>query len=131
MAAAPGDSAAETVDRFHGLVMNGGLHHALEVIEDVADGPDLLNALRVLGLTNLLSLVDRAASMQEAEANAAYEGLVPTDAVLEENLRGCDQASPGAVLQRLEKGQLMASSPCDHLDRVLDRRSPIEVVGRP
>ena len=81
-----GDKALSSLLLFHGLAMNGGVHHALEVME-----PAELEAARAgfnyFGLSDVaayLEKTDRAplaewTDSSEVEANAAYSRMVPND----------------------------------------------------
>ena len=85
-----GTDEAEAVLAFHGLVMNGGVAHAIEVSEALGqDVAVIVAACAALRLDDLGELVRRVASDDEAdeEATDRWSELVPTDAALEGRIR--------------------------------------------
>ena len=84
-----GDEALTALLRFHGLAMNGGVHHALEVLDD-ADLEAAIRGYEYFGMAKVaafLSLTDTpplAEWTDESEvlANRYYMQMVPDDECL-------------------------------------------------
>lgn len=88
----PGDNAAELMMALHGLVMNGGLHRALELTES---RPALISALQLLALEDLVRIVSVVEEMDEDEADDVYDAVIPSDAAWEAALDAAAERSPG------------------------------------
>ena len=80
------EGAEEVVWRLHGLVMNGGIDHALGVgLDPEVPLPDILGAFRLLGLQDLAALVEEVAADEDADERAtdAWSDIVPSDGDLQ------------------------------------------------
>jgi hypothetical protein len=104
----PGDTALGAVLLAHGMVMNGGVLHAVEGLE-----PDDLEAAiggyRRLGAESTAQLLESVraqiddgalddaarAEALEIESNRSYAEVIPDDATLEELVRGDVDRNPG------------------------------------
>jgi len=78
-----GDAALAALLAMHGIIMNGGIAHALEVL-DVAEFADGIAALRYFGLDEAASVVETAtrADIGLELLNSKYSALIPNDAAL-------------------------------------------------
>lgn len=92
----PGDVAAYAVLEFHGMVMNGGVLHAVEGRgeEYVSSAEDAYRWLGLAGVADLIgevrrTLADRRSTTPatidelEVESDTRYDSLVPEDSDLE------------------------------------------------
>jgi chloramphenicol 3-O-phosphotransferase len=85
-----GDRALAALLTLHGLVMNGGLHHALEVLspEQVDIAAEGLIYFHLDAVARLIGKVRSESSLRErndtseAEANGLYAALIPDDNVI-------------------------------------------------
>src|SRR5688500_7625383 len=97
-AAREGDRALAALLLAHGMVMNGGVGHALEVLS-----PDELAAAaggyRFFGLEGVAALLEWAAGAAEDEvdrADSTYGEIVPNDQTLVERFEAFYRISPEA-----------------------------------
>ncbi len=99
---ARGDAALAMLLRAHGLVMNGGVLHAAEVMEE-QDFRGAIAGYLFFGLTSVANLLARARAlprgpadlgMQEALLDSEYHDLVPDDSFLFAILEGHLNAHP-------------------------------------
>lgn len=92
---APATDAEETVVSFHGLVMNGGVSHAVGVSE-AAGTPvaEVLTALRSCGLDDLAHLVEAVRENEDADDDLTdrWSDLIPTDEQLERRIEATGEA---------------------------------------
>lgn len=90
-----GDRALAGLLSVHGLVMNGGVHHALEVLS-----PQEIRAARggfqFFSLAPVGQLLDEAETLDEDVANQRYWALVPDDEAIERRFRAKFHQSPDA-----------------------------------
>ena len=86
----PGDRALASLLTFHGLVMNGGVHHALECLEP-ADLLAAADGYSFFGLNDVAVFLRRAhedpvlstwTDETELAANRQYDEMVPDDSHL-------------------------------------------------
>jgi hypothetical protein len=73
-----GDRALAALLLTHGLVMNGGVHHALEVLshEEIRAA---ISGFRFFSLAPVGQLLDAAHTLDEEAANRQYWAIVPDD----------------------------------------------------
>lgn len=82
--------AEELVWAYHGLVMNGGVAHAIEVgTEPEVALNEVLDAFRAFGLDDLAALLHQVAQDDGAddEATNRWSDIIPLDATLEARMR--------------------------------------------
>lgn len=89
----PGDTALASLMRFHGLAMNGGIAHALEVLSP-AECDAAIAGFRYFDLTEVASVLAAArfachdeSKLEKLEQH--YGTLVPADAVLAAAFEKC------------------------------------------
>lgn len=92
-----GDAALASLLLVHGMVMNGGIDHALETLskEEYAAGID---GFRYFGLPKVASILQRARGAMETDferLNAEYGSLVPSDSTLVHAFQAKLIVSPG------------------------------------
>jgi len=96
-----GDVALASALRLHGMVMNGGLDHACEVLD-----PDTVAAavsgFRYLGADDVAELVESVEALLASEAdeeieqaNRRYDELIPTDSRLSDLAMSRMREAPG------------------------------------
>lgn len=94
----PGDTALSAVLRLHGMIMNGGLDHALDVLtpEDFASAA---GGFRYLQLSGVAELVEQAQAAPGGdlleELDARYSALVPRDQVIGDQFEALLRQRPG------------------------------------
>ncbi len=90
-----GDRALAAVLLAHGLVMNGGVHHALEMLS-----PDEVQAaaagFRMFSLGAVAELLETAMGLDEKTADRRYWDVVPDDGVINERFSAIFRSSPDA-----------------------------------
>lgn len=82
-AARSGDRALAALLVAHGLVMNGGVAHAVEVLS-TDDFRAAVEGFRFFGFHELTNLLQQAASgaVDETNADERYAAVIPTDSTL-------------------------------------------------
>ena len=83
------ERAEEVVWAFHGLVMNGGIEHALGVgLDPDVPLPEMLAAFRLLRLDDLATLVEEVAADGDADERATdvWSDILPSDVELERRI---------------------------------------------
>lgn len=98
-----GDEALANLLLFHGLVCNGGVHHALECCDETKT-QSAVRGFEYFGLTEVASLLNRRrrgllakwTGRAERKANARYNRLLPHDDVIEMRFKERLRASPEA-----------------------------------
>lgn len=90
-----GDRALAALLLAHGLVMNGGVHHALELLS-----PDEIRAaisgFEFFFLAPVGRLLEVAQSLEEEAANRQYRAIIPNDDAIDRRLRVVFGSSPHA-----------------------------------
>src|SRR5262249_40895856 len=90
-----GDRALADLLRAHGLVMNGGVVHAVECLTD-SELSDAESGYRFYGLDEAAALLSHARTILEADGNLGfrerqldqqYADLIPTDSTLVERFQ--------------------------------------------
>ena len=78
-----GDAALAALLALHGMIMNGGIDHALEVL-DVAEFADGIAAFRYFGLDEAACVLEAAtqADIGLELLNSKYGALIPDDGAL-------------------------------------------------
>src|SRR5947207_2524200 len=101
-ASRPGDVALHALLKAHGMVMNGGVLHCVEVLdENELDAAK--RGYRYFGFNQLVDIIERAAATPESEAahveaelDRAYAAIIPTDSVLVSRFEADFAKNPGA-----------------------------------
>ena len=90
-----GDRALAALLLVHGLVMNGGVHHALEVLsqEEIRTA---IAGFEFFSLSPVGQLLEVAQTLEEEAANRQYWALIPDDARIQARFRILFQSSPYA-----------------------------------
>jgi len=90
-----GDRALAALLLAHGLVMNGGVHHALEVLSE----NEIHAAISGFGFFSLAPvgrLLQVAQTLDEETANRQYWAFVPDDDAIDRQFRVIFRSSPDA-----------------------------------
>jgi hypothetical protein len=90
-----GDIALAAVLAAHGLVMNGGVHHAVEVLSRT-ELTAALKGFRFLSLSGAADLLEIATTLDEDVANRRYWDAIPDDGALQARYRAVYRSSPAA-----------------------------------
>lgn len=112
----PGDRALADLLRAHGLVMNGGVLHAVECLA-VSELTDAQCGYRYFGLETVAALLSRAKTILEAdddselieqELDQTYLNMIPDDDLLVERFEQHWQRSPSeyAPLRGKDKAEI-------------------------
>lgn len=98
----PGDRALADLLRAHGLVMNGGVLHAVECLTS-RERSDAESGYRFYGLAPVACLLSRARAilaanedleLHESQLDREYDGIVPDDTALVERFEEHLKANP-------------------------------------
>jgi hypothetical protein len=91
-----GDRALASVLRADGLVMNGGVHHAVDVMSqaELSGAAAGFRFFRFADVASLLEAVAQGQDPSEARANQRYATSIPEDAVLTRRFKETLLASP-------------------------------------
>ena len=90
-----GDRALAALLYAHGLVMNGGVHHALEILSD----EEMRAAVSGFGFFSLAPvgrLLEVAQTLDEDTANQHYWAVIPDDDTIDRRFRVVFRSSPDA-----------------------------------
>lgn len=90
-----GDRALAALLLAHGLVMNGGVHHAVEVLSE----DEIRAAISGFGFFSLAAvgrLFEEAKTLDEEAANQRYWALIPDDEAIDRRFRVVFLSSPDA-----------------------------------
>lgn len=90
-----GDAALAAALAVHGLVMNGGVHHAIQVLAG-SELQGAIKAFRFLSLGTVASLFEVAEGVDEDLANQRYWDAIPNDDELQNRFRAAYRYSPEA-----------------------------------
>jgi hypothetical protein len=90
-----GDRALAALLRLHGLVMNGGVHHALEVLsrDEIRAA---ISGFEFFSLTPVGRLLEVARTLDEEAANRQYWAFIPDDDAINGRFRVTFRSSPHA-----------------------------------
>jgi hypothetical protein len=112
MRSLPGDRALADLLRAHGLVMNGGVLHAVECLT-AGELRDCQQGYRFYGLDGVASLLSRARSAfegggdlaeDEQRLNALYTAMIPSDSSVVERFEKHLKSSPSDYAPLQEAG---------------------------
>ena len=90
-----GDLALSAALAAHGMVMNGGVHHAMDVLSP-AELEAAASGFRFFSLASVADLLEDAQHLDEGEADRRYWDAIPDDEVLQNRFRMAYRSSPGA-----------------------------------
>jgi hypothetical protein len=90
-----GDAALAAALAAHGLVMNGGVHHAIDVLSP-AELHAAVEGFRFFSLSNVAELLELAEGLDEVAANGRYWDAIPDDSILQDRFRAVYRSSPAA-----------------------------------
>ena len=90
-----GDRALAALLLAHGLVMNGGVHHALEVLSE-EEIREAISGFGFFSLAPIGQLLKEAPTLDEEVANQRYWSFIPGDEAINRRFRVIFQSSPDA-----------------------------------
>lgn len=96
--ACEGDRALSALLLAHGMVMNGGVGHALEVLS-LDELAAAARGYRFFGLNDVATLLEHSINANDEElerADARYAALIPTDQTLADRFEALYRATPHA-----------------------------------
>src|SRR5262252_4498858 len=88
-----GDRALAALLYAHGLVMHGGVHHALEVLS-LDEIRDAVSGFEFFSLAPVGRLLETAQTLDEDEANRLYWDVIPDDDAILSRFRALFHSSP-------------------------------------